>query len=146
MEYINQTALNFSKFLYEKYLDKASNLKGKISYELYERNVEEFVEKLAAFNNEFKIQLGNMLRKNGRVVYSNTPFISDYSYETSEVFEQMAQNFLGIGIFDELCKDVKFVLDVNHENAKLYVDYYCDGQRKSYNAFEVEHKQFVPEI
>ena len=145
-KYFDEVSVKFSKFLYERKLDKISKLKGKIQYSQYENIINEFCEKLFCFKNQFASSLEVILRKNSRVVYSNTPFISDYNYDVTSLFEDMAENILAEGIFDDLCKDINFTLTVTHDYAKLYVDYYFEGERKNYNVFEICHKDCVAEF
>ena len=65
------------------------------------------------------------------VVYSNTPFVSEFDNEFCEDVECLSYNILGKGVIDILQNKIKFVLSATKDSAKLTQEFYNGGVRQT---------------
>ena len=123
----------FSQWLWERYIDNISDKYSRPAYsdQALMKRAEEFKEKLLVFEAEFEQLLKTRLEQKSEVVYSNTPFVSEFDNEFCESVESLAYCVLDVGIIDILQNKVKFVLTANQTNANLKQEFYNDGVRQT---------------
>ena len=133
MQHAKTIASKFSDWLMDRYLDNVSERYSRPVYSdhsLMDR-AEKFKEKLLVFEDAFGEMLEKRLEQKSEVVYSNTPFVSEFDNEFCEDVECLSYNILGKGVIDILQNKIKFVLSATKDSAKLTQEFYNGGVRQT---------------
>ena len=133
MQHAKTIASKFSDWLMDRYLDNISERYSRPVYSdhsLMDR-AEKFKEKLFVFEDAFCEMLEKRLEQKAEVVYSNTPFVSEFDSEFCESVECLSYNVLGTGVIDILQNKIKFVLSATKDSARLTQEFYNDGVKQT---------------